>query len=171
MKYLAILVLISFISCKGTQDSSANLIAESSKTSQKTSKQVKTYQELAVEKIGEGVKFFKNKSETLVLCKKMTISKNIPMGNAGNFGGGGAAIVPAGAGNVQCIVVKIESGEILFEQSIAYGGIDWATDTQLRIFSVMGANMPNNPNMYLYDVLTKEKTAVTQESLKKLEKN
>ena len=167
MKYFAIVLLISFISCKGSKESSANLSAEASTTTQVTQKQVTTYTELATEKLGEGVKFFKNKSETLVLCKKVTFSKNIPMGRPG----ASTPVSSSGAGNVQLMVINIASGKVLYEQSIAYGSADWASDTQLRIVHVMGANMPNNPNMYLYDVLSKEKTPIDNGNIKKIEKN
>lgn len=166
MKYLAIVLLISFISCKGTKESSSNLSAETSRKAEITTNQVTSYQEIAAEKLGEGAQFSKNKSETMVLCKKVTFSKNIPMGQAGIK----SPAVPTGAGTVKLIVVNIKQGDVLFEKSIAYGGADWASDTELRIFEIMGAHIPNNPNMYLYNVLTGTKTAITKDNEKKIEK-
>jgi hypothetical protein len=93
-----------------------------------------------------------NESKSMVLCKKVTVSKNIPMGtkDSGNLPGGGA--------NVQLMVITIKENKVLYEKSIAYGSAEWENDETLRIIEIMGANLANNPNIYLYNVLTKSRT-------------
>ncbi|MGB0521788.1 MAG: hypothetical protein ACPGJS_02450 [Flammeovirgaceae bacterium] len=154
MRYLIFVILLGFFACKGTKESKANLSKESSKNTQTANKQVKSYQDIAAEKIGEGVRFEKNSSGTLVLCKKVTLSKNIPMGQAGNFN------KQMSSGKVKLIVVHIEKGEVLYEKTIAHGSAVWANDTQLLISETMGAAVPNNPNVYLVHVKTGKTSAV-----------
>lgn len=166
MKYIFIVLLCGLLSCKGTKEAktstSSSLAAETTTVAaNKTGKQVGDYKKIATEKIGEGVQYEMNKSQTLVLCKKVTVSKNIPMSPAGGKGMTGGM---AGSGNVKLIVINVEQNDVIFEKNIAYGSATWASDTQLKIVEVMGANMPNNPNAYLYDVISKKKTAITSEN-------
>jgi len=159
MKYLYILSFCALLACKGTKDTSSNTMNDQSKTTlSATTNQVKTYQELATEKLGDAksITYEMNTSKSIVLCKKVTFTKNIPMGAAGS------KPVASNTGNVQFIVVDIAKGKILHERSIAYGSVQWEDDRQIKIVEVMGAAMPNNPNMYLYDVISGKKTPIKQ---------
>lgn len=154
MRYIFIALFISLFSCKGTQESSSNLTADSEKNTSKLTTQtvktsVKTYQELATEKLGkENIQYKMNGSKTLVLCKVVKMTKNIPMSPAG-----GKAPAVAASGSCKLIVVNIEKGKVIFEKSIAFGNADWASDTELHILEVQGAYMPGKSGPYLYDVI------------------
>ena len=55
-------------------------------------------------------------------------------------------------------MIELNSNNILYEKSITYGSAEWENDETLRIIEIMGANLANNPNIYLYNVLTKSRT-------------
>ncbi|MFT5917693.1 MAG: hypothetical protein ACI81T_004210 [Bacteroidia bacterium] len=146
------LFLLSLFSCKGTKETRNIETPKEKLTENTTKKTMASYKEIANDKLGEGVEFFMNENESMVLCKKTVFSKHIPMGKAGSNN------LSGNAANIKLIVINVEKGNILYEKSIAYGSAEWENDTQLRIMEIMGANSANNPNLYLYHVLTGVKT-------------
>ena len=157
MRHFYILLLgASLLACKGTKETSTAK-ADTTKNSSTTTT-VKSYETLATERLGDKdgkIQYEMNASKNYALCKVVSISKNIPMTPAG-----GTPVNTVGSGNVKFIVVNIAQGDVVLEKSIAYGSVAWHSDTQLKIVEIMGANMPNNPNTYLYNVVTGKKTSI-----------
>ncbi|MFQ5652229.1 MAG: hypothetical protein ACE5IY_20050 [bacterium] len=117
----------------------------SSQKDRQNAREPGNYKKLALEKFGEDVQTYFNQSKTFVLCiKKDKTSSQNPFPPLRYF------------------IFDLHRQEILHEESLPNGGVDWLNDYQIKITLIPGfitADERINKNLmgYIYDVKKRKK--------------
>jgi hypothetical protein len=101
------------------------------------------YQQLALDRLGNGSSYELNAARTMVLCQQVQ-----------------PAIPPARHQTVRFLVILLKDNSILYEDQLVNARVEWHQNTQLKIYTYAGT-VPVVPGRqqpyYFIDVVTKQK--------------
>ncbi len=112
----------------------------SAKLSASTPDSTETYKKVVVNKLGEGVLYIANKSNSYVLCIKETKGSSLQPRN-----------------NINYLVIKLSDNTIALENKVDGGTVNWFSETEIEVYrtpGIMRDDQTRDDFITLYNVET-----------------